>query len=162
MRWAAALAMLVVASGSAQARQPWVVLKNCRLVSSTSADADSFHVKAEGKEYIFRLYFVDAPETDTQFAGRVAEQAKYFGLTPQQTIQLGALAKRFTREKLGQPFTIRTCMQDAMGRSKMDRHYGFVETQEGDLAELLVMNGMARLHGSTATPIGLSSPERMW
>ena len=145
-----------------EARQPWVVFKDCRLVTNASADADSFHVKADGKQYIFRLYFVDAPETDTEFPARVDEQAKYFALTPQQTIQLGTHARRFTREKLARPFTVRTCMQDAMGRSKMDRYYAFVETQEGDLAELLVTNGLARLHGSTATPAGLSSPERMW
>ena len=159
--WIAAL-LLAAAAGGAEARQPWVVLKDCRLVSNESADADSFHVKAGGKEYIFRLYFVDAPETDTEFPSRVDEQAKYFGLTEAQTIQLGKYAKRFTREKLNRPFTVRTCMQDAMGRSRMDRYYAFVETEEGDLAELLVTNGLARLHGSTATPTGLSSPERMW
>lgn len=147
---------------SVEARDPWVVFKDCRLVPQKSADADSFRVKADGKEYIFRLYFVDAPETDTEFPARVDEQARYFSLTPQQTIQLGNFAKRFTREKLNRPFTVRTCMQDAMGRSKMNRYYAFVETQEGDLAELLVTNGLARLHGSTATPLGLSSPERMW
>ena len=155
-------AALMLAAPSLEARQPWVTFNDCRLVSSANADADSFRVKAEGKEYIFRLYFVDAPETDTQFPGRVAEQAKYFGLSPEQAIQLGGYAKRFTREKLSRPFTVRTCMQPAMGRSKMDRFYAFVETHEGDLAELLVINGMARLHGSTATPLGLSSPERMW
>lgn len=149
-------------SGVVQAREAWTVLKDCRLLRNESADADSFHVNAQGKEYIFRLYFVDAPETDMSFADRVGEQAKYFGLTPEQTITLGEHAKRFTREKLGQPFTVRTCMQDAMGRSKMDRYYAFVETKEGDLAELLVSNGLARLHGAAARPVGLRSPERMW
>lgn len=147
---------------AAEAREAWVVLKDCRLLRNESADADSFHVNAAGKEYIFRLYFVDAPETDMAFDDRVKEQAKYFGLKPEQTITLGGLAKRFTREKLAQPFTVRTCMQDAMGRSKLPRYYAFVETQEGDLAELLVANGLARLHGATATPMGLRSPEREW
>jgi competence protein ComEA len=147
---------------SLQAREPWLVLKDCRLLRNDSADADSFHVKAGGREYIFRLYFVDAPETDLSIADRVTEQAQYFGLTPEQTITLGEYARRFTREKLAQPFTVRTCMQDAMGRSKMDRYYAFVETREGDLAELLVANGLARLHGAEAQPVGLRSPERQW
>ena len=130
--------------GVAEAREPWVVLNDCRLLRTESLDADSFHVKAAGNEYIFRLYFVDAPETDMSVAERLAEQAQYFGLTPGQTITLGEYAKRFTKEKLAQPFTVRTCMQDAMRRSKMGRYYAFVETKEGDLAELLVANGLAR------------------
>ena len=147
---------------TAEAREPWVVLKDCRLLRKDSADADSFHVKAAGKDYIFRLYFVDAPETDMSFGDRVRDQAQYFGLTSQQTITLGEYAKRFTREKLAQPFTVRTCLQDAMGRSRMARYYAFVETKEGDLAELLVTNGLARLHGAEAQPLGLRSAERHW
>ncbi|MFN2509470.1 MAG: thermonuclease family protein, partial [Chthoniobacterales bacterium] len=58
------------------------------------------------------------------------------------------------------PFTVRTCKQDALGRSKKQRFYAFIETSEGDLGELLVANGMARVHGTSATPVGLSSPER--
>ena len=158
----ATAAALGLAIGGAHGREEWIVLKDCRLVASESTDADSFHVKAAGKDYIFRLYFVDAPETDVSFADRVNEQAKYFGLTPEQTTTLGQLAKRFTKEKLGRPFTVRTCMQDAMGRSKKPRHYAFVETQEGDLAELLVANGLARMHGVMAQPAGLRSPLRVW
>ena len=157
----AAAVWMLLACG-AEARQPWIVLKDCRLVRSESLDADSFHVSAAGKEYIFRLYFVDAPETDMSIADRVREQAQYFKLTPEQTITLGEYAKRFTKEKLAQPFTVRTCMQDAMGRSRMQRFYAFVETGEGDLAELLVANGLARVFGAAAQPVGLRSPERQW
>ncbi len=126
---------------------------------NASNDGDSFHVRATGKEFLFRLYFVDAPETDDAFADRVDEQAKYFGLTKTQTLQLGDYAKHFTVEELNRPFTVRTCMQDALGRSRLERFYAFVETAEGDLGELLVANGMARVHGSMATPVGLSSPQ---
>jgi len=150
----------VLATEVAQAREPWLVLKNCRQLGNEGNDADSFHIRAAGKEYIFRLYFVDAPETDSSFPERVDEQAKYFGLTVPQTLQLAGYAKRFTKEKLSGPFTVRTCMQDALGRSKQERFYAFIEANEGDLAELLVANGMARVHGSVATPVGLSSPER--
>jgi endonuclease YncB( thermonuclease family) len=137
-------------------------MKDCRIIPDEANDADSFHVKAGGKEYIFRLYFVDAPETDEAFPQRVAEQATYFGLSAAQTVQLGNIAKRFTKEKLVRPFTVRTCLQDALGRSRQERFYAFIETSEGDLSELLVANGLARLHGTEGKPVGLSSPEREW
>lgn len=167
-RWrkshAAALAVCLLLFGSAcaQARGPWVVLNDCLLVDNPSNDADSFHVRAGRKEYIFRLYFADAPETDASFPERVAEQAKYFGITRQQTVQLGSFAEKFTQQKLARSFTVRTCKQDAMGRSKKERFYAFVETSDGDLAELLIANGLARVHGRAATPEGISSPEREW
>ncbi len=149
----------LTAPGLEARESKWVELKNCRLDTDASNDADSFHVKAEGKEYIFRLYFVDAAETDAGFPERVAEQAKYFGITPAQAIQLGILAKKFTRQKLAAPFTVRTRMQDALGRSKKQRFYAFIETSEGDLGELLVANGLARVHGAIASS-GTSAPAR--
>jgi len=144
------------------AAESWHVFKGCRLLTNQANDADSVHVSAGGKEYLFRLYFADAAETDASVPARVKEQARYFGITPQQTMLLGNLAKRFTREKLARPFTVRTCLQDAMGRSRMQRFYAFIETADGDLAELLIANGLARVYGSAATPVGLSSPEREW
>ncbi len=113
-------------------------------------------MSARGHEYIFRLYFVDAPETDASFPERVAEQAAYFKLSIPQTLQLGEYAKKFVEEKLRQPFTVRTCLQGALGRSSQERFYAFVETKDGDLAELLVANGLARVHGSGAAPVGLT------
>ncbi len=48
------------------AREDWITLENCRLVPNPANDGDNFHASVNGKEYIFRLYFVDAPETDGQ------------------------------------------------------------------------------------------------
>lgn len=145
------------------------MLQDCRYAPNDSNDGDSFHVSAKGpggraraRDYVFRLYFVDAPETDASFPERVQNQAAYFKLTPAQTLQLGGYAKKFVEEKLAQPFTVRTCFQDALGRSKNGRFYAFIETEDGDLAELLVANGLARVHGSGGTPVGLDSPEREW
>lgn len=140
----------------------WTTLENCVLVSNRSNDGDSFHVSTGGKQYLFRLYFVDAPETDMSFKDRVAEQAKYFALTPAQTTAVGKVAEDFTREKLGQPFTVRTCFQDALGRSKMERFYAIVQTATGDLAEQLTENGLARIHGASANPIGLPPANAEW
>jgi len=153
---------LLLCSQLYAAAESWQVLKNCRLLTNQANDADSFHVSASGKEYLFRLYFVDAAETDVSVLGRVKDQARYFGITPKQTVLLGNIARRFTREKLARPFTVRTCLQDAMGRSRMQRFYAFIETADGDLAELLVANGLARVFGSAATPVGLNSPELEW
>jgi competence ComEA-like helix-hairpin-helix protein len=159
--WFCALAALLVCV-TASAAEEWRELKNCRLLANQANDADSFHVQASGQEYIFRLYFVDAPETDTSVPERVTEQAQYFGATSEQTLRLGELARTFTREKLARPFTVRTAMQDARGRSELPRYFAFVQAANGDLAELLIANGLARVFGAAATPIGLSSPERQW
>lgn len=130
-----------------QAVESWSTWTACRLAENDSNDGDSFHVRAGGKDYILRLYLVDAPESDDGFPVRVAEQAKYFGITPAQSVQLGESAAKFVEEKLAQPFTVRTKKQSAMGRSSSIRYYAFVETGEGDLGELLVANGLARVHG---------------
>jgi DNA uptake protein ComE-like DNA-binding protein len=158
----AIIAGLLLATAHAVQAQDWRELKNCRLLQNQANDADSFHVQAAGREYIFRLYFVDAPETDASVADRVQDQARYFGITAEQTQRLGELARAFTREKLGRPFTVRTVMQDARGRSALPRYFAFVEAAEGDMAELLVANGLARVYGAAATLVGLSSPERQW
>lgn len=140
----------------------WVTLENCKLIENASNDGDSFHVRANRKHYIFRLYFVDAPETAKDFPDRVAEQATYFHLTVPQVLEVGEAAKTFVTEELALPFTVRTCEQDAMGRSSRERFYAFIQTKEGDLGELLIRNGLARVHGASATPIGLPNAQAEW
>ena len=53
-------------------------------------------------------------------------------------------------------------MQDALGRSKMERFYAFVEVDHHDLGEELVANGLARLHGADSRPPGMNSVEVEW
>jgi competence ComEA-like helix-hairpin-helix protein len=86
---------------------------------------------------------------------RLVEQAKYFAVTVPQAIEVGLSAKEFTRERLSEPFTVFTRMSDAMGRSKLERFYAFVQTKDGDLGEQLVRNGLARNYGFKAVPPGL-------
>ena len=163
MRWGTILGCwLVCAAANLQARQPWVTLTDCHYVANDSNDGDSFHVRCGNKNYLFRLYFVDAPETDLEFGERVAEQAKYFAATASQTVQVGEAAKTFVRAKLSHPFIVRTCKQDALGRSKMERFYAFVEVDHHDLGEELVANGLARLHGVDTRPPGMNSVEVEW
>lgn len=133
----------------------WIVLKDCRLIPNPANDGDSFHVSVGEKEYLFRLYFVDAPETDEMIPRRLVEQAKYFAITVPQAIEIGRAAKEFTHQKLSEPFTVFTHMSDAMGRSRLERFYAFVQTKEGDLGEQLVRNGLARIYGYKAAPPAL-------
>ena len=147
----AAVVTLAARDGSKQ----WIVLNNCRLIANPANDGDSFHASAGAKEYIFRLYMVDAPETDEMTPGRLVEQANYFGISVPQAIEVGRAATEFTREKLSEPFIVFTNMSDAMGQSRLERFYAYVQTKDGDLGEQLVRNGLARIYGFKAAPPGL-------
>ena len=133
------------------------MLKDCRLIPNPANDGDSFHVSVGRNEYLFRLYFVDAPETDEMTPRRLVEQAKYFAISVPQAIEVGRAAKEFTRQKLSEPFTVFTHMSDAMGQSRLERFYAFVQTSQGDLGEQLVRSGLARNYGFKAVPPGLGS-----
>lgn len=129
----------------------WEVLSGCRLVTNQVVDADSFHVLHKDREYIFRLYFVDAPESDAGLKDRVEEQAAYFGIAKSDIPRAGLVASRFTREKLGgQDITIITKWQNAMGRSSLARYYCVAMVKGENLAEELVANGLARIKGLRA------------
>jgi DNA uptake protein ComE-like DNA-binding protein len=156
-RWIFGALALIVAAIPGWARSPWDTLENCRYLVKRYNDGDSFHVSVNGTEYIFRLYFVDSPETSAEFRDRVEEQAKYFGITSEQALRVGEAAKLFTREKLSRPFIVRTSREDAGGRSRKERFYAFVQTYDGDLGEELVENGLARIHGVSAKPLALAS-----
>src|SRR5690606_19182975 len=118
-----------------------------------------FHVVYQGKEYIFRLYFVDAPESDDTYGERTAAQAKYFGITNAEAVKLGESARDFTGKRLdGRKFTVWTRWRDALGRSKLPRYYAMVKVGDDDLGELLVSNGLARIYGTrVALPDGRDS-----
>ena len=139
------------------ARDDWTVLENCHFIVNPADDGDSFHVSVGSREYLFRLYMVDAPETDARNPARLIEQAKYFQITVPQAIEVGRAAKEFTQEKLSDPFTVFTRMSDAMGQSRIERFYAFVQTKDGDLGEQLVRNGLARNYGFKAAPPGLKN-----
>jgi competence ComEA-like helix-hairpin-helix protein len=76
-----------------------------------------------------------------------------------QANEVGEAAKEFTREKLSQPFIVFTRMSEALGRSRIQRIYAFVQTKEGDLGEQLVRNGLARLYGMKGAPPGFNSAQ---
>jgi len=135
----------------------WITLDHCQLIPNKANDGDSFHVRANENEYLVRLYFVDAPETASVGPERLIEQAAYFGVSVPQVIEVGLNAKKFVEARLSEPFTVVTRLAGGLGRSKIQRIYGFVRTKDGDLGEQLVANGLARIHGTTAAPPGGST-----
>jgi endonuclease YncB( thermonuclease family) len=132
----------------------WVTLTNCRLLENASNDGDSFHVMHEGEEYLFRLYFVDCPESEDSLPQRIEAQSKDFGLTAEAILAVGKAASNFTQQVLSRPFHVITRWQKAPGRSRLQRYYAFVEIQHEipDLNNLLLTTGLARLHGVKVSP----------
>jgi len=141
------LGMVLLISAPPCLADKWRILENCTLVPNESNDGDSFHVKCGRREYLFRLYFADAPETDNSIEERVAEQAEYWGISEKAAIRLGRKAAVFTRKFLENGFTVYTQFDDARGRSGKNRFYAQVKVGELDLAEELVRHGFARVFG---------------
>jgi endonuclease YncB( thermonuclease family) len=137
----------------------WVTLEDCRLVQNPYNDGDSFHVRHAGREYIFRLYFVDTPEENHEFTERLHDQAAYFGVDQERVMKVGDAARDFMAQTLSTGFTVVTRWQGAQGRSKIPRHYAFVRTGDSDLAQLLVQQGLARVYGVRATTPDGDSPD---
>jgi endonuclease YncB( thermonuclease family) len=88
----------------------WQTIRDCRLIENESNDGDSFHVKADGEERIFRLYFVDTPEAESggYVSERIGEQAKEFGITEEESVAMGKKASALTRAVLSRPFKVIT------------------------------------------------------
>ena len=103
-------------------------------------------IKNRGTTYVFRLYWIDTPEQREDYPARVREQAEYFGITPQEVMQIGREAKLFTREFLkGQSLTLYTQWEDGQGTGQ--RYFAIVNSPKGSLIEALVENGLARIYG---------------
>ncbi|HEY5792066.1 MAG TPA: thermonuclease family protein [Chthoniobacterales bacterium] len=127
----------------------WQPLSDCRLRDSPFNDGDSFHVTHGGKEYIFRLCYVDTPETRAlrAYTERTTAQARYFGIKKSTLFKIAAQASAFTRQTLNRPFTVWTDWTDARGNSQQPRFFGIIQTSGQDLAELLVARGFSRVYG---------------
>ncbi len=127
---------------------PWQTIRNATLIDNPWNDGDSFHILANGTHRVFRLYFVDTPETDRSLSDRIRTQATYFNLQPAQIPALGERAAAVSESLLkGKSLTIHTRWRDALGRSKLGRHYALIEVDGKDLGGLLVQQGLARVYG---------------
>ena len=131
-------------------------LSGCTLVDHRNNDGDSFLARHDGKDYEFRLYFVDTPESQykTYRGGesngqRIAEQGDYFGgLNQASTTTVGQAGKALVKKILSKnDFQVLTKWEDVYGP---DRQYCLVvvpwEGQHVYLHELLVASGLARIH----------------
>lgn len=146
--WLSVLALFFLLTPPAQASsRPWQILEACQLVASTINDGDSFRFHWNGGELTVRLYFADTPEADYRFRDRTKAQADYFGITEEQAVEVGLMAKEFTKEVLKDGFSVRTRWQGGFSGKPNARKYGIVSVGGQDLAELLVANGLARIHG---------------
>jgi endonuclease YncB( thermonuclease family) len=135
----------------ARSAKPWQKIESCTWKADRWNDGDSFHVLTgiEPPEIVARVYFVDTPEDGTGYRDRIAEQSAYFGITPEQAREIAREAAAFTAKQLAAPFTVWTRWRSALGRSALGRNYCIIITADGrDLNELLVENGLARIHGT--------------
>ena len=142
-----AFLLLPLSVFASKAPDGWETLDNCRLSKSSYADGDSFHVSHQGKDQIFRLYFVDCAETDIRIPSRIKDQQEAFGLSAQGVIAAGHQAAAFTSKLLARPFTVLTKWEDARGASRQQRFYAIVLVNGKNLATELVRNGLARAYG---------------
>lgn len=133
------------------AAQDWEKLQNCRLAPDQYMDGDSFHVLHDGKNHIFRLYFVDCAETDASFPQRIADQMEDFGLANEKAVlAAGEKAKEFTKKMLSGQFTVLTKWENARGNSRQARNYAVILVGNKNLAEELTRAGLARTYGMPA------------
>jgi endonuclease YncB( thermonuclease family) len=155
--------LILLLSGSLVA-ETWEALESCRLLKKETYDGDSFHVQHQGKEYIFRLLYVDTPERkEMGLTKRTTEQANYWKIYKKDLYLLADEASLYTGKALSSPFTVQTRWEDARGNSSLPRYYAVVTTAERkDLADLLVANGLARIHGHPVdSPDGRPGKEKV-
>jgi endonuclease YncB( thermonuclease family) len=140
----------------------WLTYEDCTHDSDRYYDGDSFHVEAPtGHTYIFRLYGVDCPETDTRYQDRIKEQAEEFGLDERALLKWGEQARDFTKKFLRKPFTVHTQKEKARGSSKKVRYFAIIINADGKrLDEALLEAGLARAHGMPAAWPKGTEPER--
>jgi endonuclease YncB( thermonuclease family) len=147
----AAVLFSVMAPPPAHAAKKWREYTDCQVIPNKANDGDSFHVKPGNRKttkYLFRLYFVDTPESEKSLPERLQVQADYWGITdPKLVVKAGKDATQFTEEFLKDGFTVHSRLSDALGRSKKDRDYAMVIVDGKDLGTELVRNGLARVFG---------------
>jgi len=130
----------------------WAVLTGCTLISNRSNDGDSFHVRAQGTDRMFRLIGVDTLETDWRYPQRDLEQAAHFRISTNLVVQYGRQAQQLTRNLLSSgTFTVYTRWADALGAGRQPRYQAWVVLADRrELGDVLLQSGLARAHGYRA------------
>lgn len=99
-------------------RKQWEQLTQCRYVANKNNDGDSFRVACDGREFVLRLYYIDAPESNLTNSARVGEQRAYFGVTIEDVLATGEMANERVRKILQEPFSISTRRAVAGGEAR--------------------------------------------
>jgi len=150
------LLLLFSVQVTATEKKTWSTLTDCRYVAHKNNDGDSFHVRCGADEFVLRLYFVDAPETNLTYGERTRQQAEHFGATLDETLKAGAKARVLVRDTLSTPFVVITRKAYAQGAARDPRYYGMVivggnaaggKVSGKGLDEILVLAGLARVKG---------------
>jgi endonuclease YncB( thermonuclease family) len=123
------------------------VLLGCELVESRANDGNTFRIRHRDNEYVFRLYFVDAPETTNNNPDRIRSQTQYFNyITEEQLTHTGIEAREFALKILrARPFTVFTQWEKLL---QSHRYHGMIQVTLNDgerrfLSELLANRGYA-------------------
>jgi hypothetical protein len=143
--------------GPAQKSAPkadFEVFPKAQLVESKNNEADTLRIKPSptAEEAVFRLYFVDAPETTLSSPQTVQEQARYFDASQENVLKVGVEAAAYVTELLKtRPFMLYTRWEPVPDRT---RYYGMIKVslKPGEythLADILMKRGYGRLHGLT-------------
>lgn len=145
--------------------------RGCTLAEDRTNDGDSFRVHLpDGRKEIFRLYFVDAPESAFKTYGngednhdRIRDQARDMHVTPEEAVEIGRRAKSFVLQLLGsKPFTLHTVWDSPYNDR---RYHAFIEVESGGkkrwLHELLIEKRLARIKTKPADlPDGTPASEQ--
>jgi endonuclease YncB( thermonuclease family) len=134
----------------------WKELTGCEIISHHNNDGDSFLVRWQDQEFVIRIYFVDAPESNLRYRDRVQAQADYFGISLHEAVEVGHMATAYVEELLKDGFTVYTRWQSVFSTYQTTRKYGIVVVEGRDLAELLVEQGLGRVHGQRVK--GMTAP----
>ncbi|MBU1693859.1 MAG: tetratricopeptide repeat protein [Verrucomicrobia bacterium] len=130
----------------------WQKLSNCRLDLGRPRDGDTLPVVHGGQEYVFRLYFVEAAESNREASATLIDQATYWDIPDMRVIRVGREAAAFVEKILAPGFSVLTQWERASGPKDTTWYYAIVQVGEEDLAERLVEEGLARIHGASTPP----------
>jgi endonuclease YncB( thermonuclease family) len=124
----------------------WRSLEDCQLADAAPGSGDNFLVQHGREASLFRLYWVDCPESSENDATRLRKQARYFSISEEDVMQSGKTARRFARKFLRGSFTVHTRWQDARADPQTS-YYAIIEKDGEYLSEALVAEGLARIYG---------------
>lgn len=139
------------------AKTDFEVFPKAQLVESKNNEADTLRIKPSptAEEAVFRLYFVDAPETTLASPQTVQEQARWFVTTQEKVLKAGVEATAYVTELLRKhPFMLYTRWASVPNSS---RYYAMIKValKPGEythLDELLMRAGYARAGGVACDP----------